>query len=113
MKCKMLEWTDERYLPFVDTKISGAEIHYEHLHRYAFAAQFVKGKKVLDLASGEGYGSYMLSKEAELVIGIEIDERTVKHASSKYISDNLEFKHEWAIKDLIMIKLYHKWWSYA
>ena len=87
----MLEWTGERYLPFVDPGICGAEIHYEHLHRYAFAAQFVKGKKVLDFASGEGYGSYILSKEAESVIGIEIDEKTVKHASSKYIRDNLEF----------------------
>jgi 2-polyprenyl-3-methyl-5-hydroxy-6-metoxy-1,4-benzoquinol methylase len=87
----VLEWTGERYLPFVDPKISGAEIHYEHLHRYAFAAQFVKGKIILDFASGEGYGSYMLSKEAELVIGVEIDEKTVKHASSNYIRDNLEF----------------------
>jgi len=50
----MLEWTGERYLPFVDTKISGAEIHYEHLHRrYTFSTQFVKRKKVLDFASGE------------------------------------------------------------
>ena len=50
-----LEWTGERYLPFVDPKISGAEIHYEHLHRYyfAFGAQFVKGEIVLDFASGE------------------------------------------------------------
>ena len=54
---KMLEWTGERYLPFVDPKISGAEIHYEHLHRYYFALHFVKDKKVLDLACGEGYGS--------------------------------------------------------
>ena len=36
-KGKMLEWTGERYLHFIDPKISGAEIHYEHLHRYAFA----------------------------------------------------------------------------
>ena len=28
-----------------------AEIHYEHLHHYAFASKFVKGKNVLDLAS--------------------------------------------------------------
>jgi glycosyltransferase involved in cell wall biosynthesis/SAM-dependent methyltransferase/uncharacterized coiled-coil protein SlyX len=91
MNDKMLEWTGERYLPFVDPKVCGAEIHYEHLHRYAFAAQFVKGKKVLDFASGEGYGSYMLSKEAKLVTGVEIDEKTVKHASSSYISKNLEF----------------------
>ncbi len=88
----MLGWTGERYLPFIDTNISGAEIHYEHLHRYAFAAQFVKEKKVLDLASGEGYGSYMLSKEANCVVGVEIDRETVTHASSKYQKDNLEFR---------------------
>ena len=70
MKGTMLEWTGEIYLPFVHPKICGAEIHYERLHRYAFAAQFVKGKKVLDFASGEGSGSYMLSKEANHVIGV-------------------------------------------
>ena len=42
-KGKMLEWTGERYLPFV--KINGAEIHYELLHRYYFALHFVKNKK--------------------------------------------------------------------
>ena len=58
----MLEWTGERFLPWME----GAHIHYEHLHRYAFAAQLVKGKKkVLDVTCGEGYGSYMLSKEAQ------------------------------------------------
>ena len=60
-KGKMLEWTGERYSPFVELKISGAEIHYELLHRYYFALHFVKDKKVLDLACGEGYGSYILS----------------------------------------------------
>ena len=40
----MLEWTGERYLPFVDPSVSGAEIHYEHLHRYAFASHLVKGR---------------------------------------------------------------------
>lgn len=83
-----LEWTGERYIPVgpdVDT-------HYEHLHRYAFASGFVKGKKVLDLGSGEGYGSFLLSQTAESVIGIEIDETSVNHASRKYIRSNLQFK---------------------
>jgi glycosyltransferase involved in cell wall biosynthesis/SAM-dependent methyltransferase len=87
----MLEWTGERYLPFVDPSISGAEIHYEHIHRYAFVSQFVKGKKVLDLASGEGYGSFILSKNALSVIGVEIDHEAVTHASNTYINDNIEF----------------------
>ena len=88
----MLEWTGERYLPFVDPKITGAEIHYEHLHRYAFASQFVEGKDVLDLASGEGYGSCILSKNANRVVGVEIDQDAVAHARSKYIKHNLEFE---------------------
>lgn len=83
----MLEWTGERFLPWIE----GAQIHYEHIHRYAFATQFVKGKKVIDLACGEGYGTYLLAKEAEYVVGVEIDEQTVRHASSRYLRDNLEF----------------------
>jgi len=83
----MLEWTGERFLPWIE----GAQIHYEHLHRYAFATQLVKGKKVLDLAYGEGYGPYMLSKEAKYVVAIEIDEQAVKHAKSRYLRENLEF----------------------
>jgi len=45
MEEEMLEWTGERYLPFVDTKICGVEVHYEHLHRrYTFAVStLIKG----------------------------------------------------------------------
>src|SRR5881296_887878 len=84
----MLEWTGERYVPWME----GAEIGYEHLHRYAFATQFVTNKRVLDLASGEGYGSNLLAKTAKQVVGIDIDEQTVRHAKNKYIRPNLDFK---------------------
>ena len=66
----LLEPTGERYLPWLEE----ASIGYEHLHRYAYATQFVKNKRVLDLASGEGYGSYLLAKTAKSVTGIDIDE---------------------------------------
>jgi glycosyltransferase involved in cell wall biosynthesis/SAM-dependent methyltransferase len=87
----MLEWTGERYLPYIDPAVCGAEIHYEHLHRYAFAAQFVKGKTVLDLASGEGYGSFLCAKNADCVVGVEIDPAAVRYASDTYVQENLEF----------------------
>jgi GT2 family glycosyltransferase/SAM-dependent methyltransferase len=83
----MLEWTGERFVPWME----GVQIHYEHLHRYAFAAHFVKGKKVLDLGCGEGYGTYMLAREAKYVVGVEIDKPTIQHARNKYIKNNLEF----------------------
>jgi len=88
----MLESNGERYLPYIDPSISGAEIHYEHLHRYAFASQYVKGKKVLDLASGEGYGTFILSKNADYVIGVEIDGSAVTHAIKTYKKENIEFR---------------------
>jgi glycosyltransferase involved in cell wall biosynthesis/SAM-dependent methyltransferase len=87
----MLEWTGERYLPFIDPSICGAEIHYEHLHRYAFASQYVKNKTVLDLASGEGFGTFILSKNARHVIGIDIDHEAIIHASNTYQKENIEF----------------------
>ncbi|WP_052270463.1 glycosyltransferase [Archaeoglobus fulgidus] len=88
----MLEWTGGRYIPTAKPEEVGAEIHYEHLHRYYFAAQFVKGKVVLDLGCGEGYGSYILSKYAKKVVGVDIDDKSIKHASSTYIRSNLEYR---------------------
>ncbi len=83
----MLEWTGERFLPW----LREATIAYEHLHRYAYAATFVKGKRVLDLASGEGYGSRILAAAASSVVGVDIDENTVRHAAEKYSGQNVQF----------------------
>jgi len=82
-----LDWTGERFVPWVDKP----SIHYEHLHRYAFASQFVENKTVLDLGCGEGYGAYMCAKTAKHVIAVDVDEVSVRHAQGKYRSDNLEF----------------------
>src|SRR5437762_7736055 len=83
----MLEWTGERFLPWLDQSL----IAYEHFHRYAYASTFVKGKRVLDLASGEGYGSKMMSEIAASVVGVDIDETAVRHANEKYRTKTLEF----------------------
>lgn len=69
-----------------------SDVTVEHLHRYAIANDFVKNKVVLDIASGEGYGAYNLSKNALKVIGVDIDEETVFDAQKKYINANLSFK---------------------
>lgn len=80
-------WTGERLETFVfnDNTV-------EHLHRYAITIEYIKGKTVLDIASGEGYGSKLLSKYAEKVFGVDIDETSIKAAKEKYNSKNLEFK---------------------
>lgn len=82
-----LPFTGERYVP----EISG-NIALEHLHRYLVAMSLATDKKVLDIACGEGYGSALLAKHASHVIGIDIDQKTIEHAKSKYTNQNLEFK---------------------
>ena len=69
----------------------GGEIELEHLHRYHWAAQFSRGKRVLDIACGEGYGSEILARSATHVIGVDLSEDAVVHASRKYRRNNLEF----------------------
>src|ERR1700730_19070246 len=60
------------------------EIAYEHWHRYAFARRFTAGKRVLDAACGEGYGSALLGTVAETVVGVDIDASAIAHARERY-----------------------------
>ena len=83
----MLEWTGERFLPW----LAESTIGYEHLHRYRYAATLVTGKRVLDLASGEGYGSKILAETASSVVGVDIDENAICHATQRYGREALQF----------------------
>ena len=83
----MLEWTGERFLPWIEEAL----VAYEHLHRYAFASRFVAGKRVLDIGSGEGYGTFLLAQSASFAAGIDVDLPTIEHSASKYRRDNLDF----------------------
>jgi ubiquinone/menaquinone biosynthesis C-methylase UbiE len=73
------EFTGERFLP----SCSG-EIAYEHWHRYAFARRFVEGKRVLDAACGEGYGTALLGAVAQTIVGLDVDVATIERARALY-----------------------------
>lgn len=87
MPKRLIAWTGERMVPWADEP----SIIHEHLHRYLFSAALVEGKAVLDLGSGEGYGSHILSRTASRVVGIELDTLAVSHARLNYSAPNLEF----------------------
>lgn len=83
------EFTGERYLPGV-----GGPIQYEHYHRYLFSTELVAGKEVLDIASGEGYGSALLAQAAHSVVGVDIDAAAVEKARVRYAEHaNLRYEH--------------------
>jgi len=79
LKRTAMEFTGERFIPQLD-----GIIKYEHLHRYGLALDFVSEAAVLDIASGEGYGSALLAKGAASVVGVDIDQDSVSHARTQY-----------------------------
>lgn len=81
-----MDFTGERYIPGI-----GGNIALEHEHRYRFCLELVRGRKVLDIACGEGYGSDLLATVAQSVHGVDIDEQTVHHAANRYKRANLVF----------------------
>jgi hypothetical protein len=74
-----LPFTGERFTPECQR-----EIWYEHWHRYAFALPLARGRRVLDAACGEGYGSALLSTRAASVLGVDLADDAVAHARARY-----------------------------
>ncbi|MCL4192740.1 MAG: methyltransferase domain-containing protein [Thermoguttaceae bacterium] len=64
-----------------------------HLERYNYAAQFVKGQRVLDIACGTGYGSELMAiAGASSVFGIDISADAISFAKKHSISDAIRFE---------------------
>lgn len=63
----------------------------EHIIRYEAALPAVKDKVVLDIASGSGYGTKMLAKNAKKVYGVDISTEAVEYAKKNYNAKNIEY----------------------
>jgi SAM-dependent methyltransferase len=83
---KGLAFTGERL-----TSELGGQTEIEHLHRYMFAREFCRGRDVLDVASGEGYGSALIAQVANSVVGVEVADDVVAHAAGNYPAGQLRF----------------------
>ncbi len=83
-----LELTGERTLPDVP-----AENYWyrRHLAVYEWIGARVIGRRVLDLACGEGYGSEVLARSAQTVVGVEANPEAHEHARLRYSRQNLSF----------------------
>ncbi|NHN90570.1 glycosyltransferase [Acetobacter sicerae] len=82
-----LKATGERFMP--DMR---GETALEHMHRYLFAREVIsEGAAVLDVASGEGYGSALLSAKAGTVVGVDVSQNAAEHAQRKYGNERVRF----------------------
>jgi len=77
-----LEFDGERFVPG-----AAVEISYHHWLRYFFALQFAADKRVLDVASGEGYGAAYLASRAAHVDGFDASADAINHANRVYGQD--------------------------
>jgi SAM-dependent methyltransferase len=69
-----------------------ARTENEHLARYRFAMELVRGKRVADIACGSGYGTQMLaSAGARSVHGMDISEEAVEFARRQYNTANVTY----------------------
>jgi 2-polyprenyl-3-methyl-5-hydroxy-6-metoxy-1,4-benzoquinol methylase len=84
-----LELTGERTLPDVP-----AENYWfrRHLAVYEWIGARVIGRRVIDMACGEGYGSEVLSRGATSVVGVDANPEAHEHARLRYQRQNLTFE---------------------
>src|SRR3977135_2224102 len=81
-----LALTGERTLPDVP------EENYwfrRHLVVYEWIAERVGGMSVVDMASGEGYGSDVLARSAAAVVGVDANPEAHEHARLRYRRETL------------------------
>jgi SAM-dependent methyltransferase len=86
-----LPLTGERTLPDVP------EENYwfrRHLAVYEWIAARVEGRRVVDMACGEGYGSDVLAASAASVVGVDANPDAHEHARLRYVRPNLRFERD-------------------
>jgi SAM-dependent methyltransferase len=67
-------------------------IRRDHVARYEWAAERLKGKKVIDVACGIGYGSVMLADAGCTVEAIDKDAETIEYAKKHYARERIAYR---------------------
>lgn len=90
----ILDNTGERLIPEGFSSKEGYLMYLLHIFAYNYAKnQISKNDLVLEVGSGEGYGTSILSMKAKSIIGLDVALEAVEHANEKYKSEKCNFKH--------------------
>jgi len=75
-----------------DNRAEWRQHGHQHLQRYRFALQKIEGQRVLDMACGVGYGSYVMSQGRDReVTGLDLDADAIKYGNAHYARPGLRF----------------------
>jgi len=86
-----LSLTGERTLPDVPEENYWFQ---RHLVVYEWIAARAHGRRVVDLACGEGYGSAVLGRTARSVVGVDANPEASEHARLKYTGGAVTFERD-------------------
>ena len=89
LAAQVLDGYQERWIDGFSPPI----VSWEHTQRYQFAAGFVPGQRVLDLACGTGRGSRLLAESgAASVLGCDLDPAAVRYGDLRHAHAGLTFR---------------------
>ncbi len=90
MKNKSLE----RITPKKENLVDFFKAFPDHQQRYEFAINRINDDMVIaDMACGVGYGTWLMSKKAKFVTGVDISDDALGHAKSNFTEINNKFIH--------------------
>ena len=58
--------------------------YWEHVYRYRFAFPFANNRRAVDVACGEGYGTFALSRIATHMLGVDVSPQACDYARSVF-----------------------------
>lgn len=82
---------------FGEPKSDNIALLYNHFRRYALAIdklEINRDDTVLDIACGQGYGSFILSKKALYVFGVDKNQKYIDIAKENFNACNLIFEND-------------------
>ncbi|MFZ4857844.1 MAG: class I SAM-dependent methyltransferase [Desulfuromonadaceae bacterium] len=81
----------ERLIPGVNRRYGeGSAVLRQHLLRYRLAAAYIRrDDRVMDVACGSGYGSFLLAGAGACVTGIDRSDEAIEYASSTYHDERI------------------------
>jgi SAM-dependent methyltransferase len=74
-------------VPAVERMVPGANASpymIEHVGRYLWAMKIARGKDVVDLGCGDGYGTFLLSWTASSAHGFDLSQSAIERARQRY-----------------------------
>lgn len=88
-----LEKSTERIMPEGHGSAEQYIMYLRHVFTYELAKESLcRTDEVVEIGSGEGYGTNLLSGNCRRIIGFDVCRNTVEHARAKYCCEKCKFK---------------------